>query len=73
LPLQPEYFEELNEKMPDAGINFEEIDTLPMIEVYKMFNEQNNRVMFTMFSVGCYVHQDIGIGNQPPMPDIGVF
>ena len=72
LPIQPEYFEELNEKCP-GDIDFENIDQLPTIEVFKMFNDQNNRVLFTMFSVGCYIYEDLGVGKQPPMPDLAVF
>ena len=39
LPIQLEYFEELNEKCPYENIDFEDIDGLPTIEIFKMFNE----------------------------------
>ena len=74
LPIQDDYFEELNENIPDSGINYENINDLPIIEVYKMFNEQNNRVLFTMFSVGCMFNQDnFFVGNQPILEDLPQF
>jgi hypothetical protein len=49
LPIQDDYFEDLNEKFPEMGVDFEKFEELPEIEMHKIFNTQNNRVLFTMF------------------------
>jgi hypothetical protein len=41
LPVSAEYFETLNEKFEETGVDYTDVPNIPTLEMYKIFNIQN--------------------------------
>ena len=50
----------LNEKFEATGIDYTDVKNIPTLEMYKIFNLQNQRILFTLSYLTCELHQDFG-------------
>jgi hypothetical protein len=64
LPVSTQYFEHLNEKFEDKGIDYTDITNIPELELFQIFNTQNQRILFTLSYLQCDLYQDFGGPGQ---------
>ena len=75
LPISEEYFKSLNETLGEqTGVDYTDVLSLQdnKIEMFKIFNINNERILFTMDYLGCKMHQDF-IGKRTLNDDLKCF